>query len=297
MRLAAAHGGNNDAAGAVRAYLEAYDAPGFSYDMLTGAIRGNLRSSSGLQGEEALGIIAEIRKKEPENRRAALIHAIITETKGNAWIARNQKEQGARLVEKSLAEFQKLFDSASAGAEGSAERNFLLRKMAESHLGREEYEKARKLYEDALKIQENDVQSLNNRAFVIVDHFDDPKGALPYAKKAFGFMPQNPSVTDTYGWCLALVGDLDNGIARLRDAVEGIPQSAEVHYHLAFALFNRSELGGDDAEQDRRDAEAECKKAHQLLLQSGAAPNDDLLGQVIALGEKMDLRLKRTRAD
>ena len=75
---------------------------------------------------------------------------------------------------------------------------------------------------------------LNNLAQVALRQGDS--AALSYAEKALRLAPGDAGITDTVGWVLVQQGQLDRGIAILRDARLRDPGSPEIRYHLAAAL-------------------------------------------------------------
>ena len=67
-------------------------------------------------------------------------------------------------------------------------------------------------YESIVQKQPNNVQILNNIAYMLADTDTDIGKALEYAEKAYKAMPNNPGVLDTYGYVL-----LKNGKAKEAD--------------------------------------------------------------------------------
>ena len=64
---------------------------------------------------------------------------------------------------------------------------------------------------------------------------DDPR-AEQAARRAYAIQPDNSFVVDTLGWILVKKGELQDGIAMLRDATETSSNTPEIHYHLAAGL-------------------------------------------------------------
>jgi len=60
--------------------------------------------------------------------------------------------------------------------------------------------------------------------------------ALRYAEMAYEQAPGSAEVLDTYGWLLVQNGDPERGLAILRDASARTAGSAEISYHIAYAL-------------------------------------------------------------
>lgn len=89
---------------------------------------------------------------------------------------------------------------------------------------------ARQLYEQALALDGNNANALNNLAWLYFEAND--KRALATAQKAHDLAPNNPAVLDTMGWILVRTGAVAEGIAKLEKAAELAPQSEEIRQHL-----------------------------------------------------------------
>lgn len=96
-------------------------------------------------------------------------------------------------------------------------------------------EAARKTYGQALSLQPANALILNNLA-VVLQKLNDP-AAEGMAEKALALKPGNPDIADTLGWILVQRGELTTGLRHLRDARLRRPDSADVRFHLAYALF------------------------------------------------------------
>ncbi len=64
----------------------------------------------------------------------------------------------------------------------------------------------------------------------------DNERALKAALKAHDLAPNDPGVLDTLGWTFTQLGELDKGLAHLREALAREAGSATIRYHLAVAL-------------------------------------------------------------
>lgn len=93
---------------------------------------------------------------------------------------------------------------------------------------------ARTGYERLLSKQPDEPELLNNLAQVLLKQGD--KGAIGLAERAVRAAPADSAYLDTLGWVLVHQGQLDKGIAYLRDARLRNPSDPEVRYHLAVAL-------------------------------------------------------------
>ncbi len=220
-----------------------------------------------------------------------------------ARLARRANERGSRFM---LGQLQKEAGDSTAFVnileellasipEGDdfrvlSERLFLLRNLAIERQMLGQYDAARTRYEEMLAIDPYNIVALNNLAFLLMDHFEDPQAALPYSRAAVALAPNDPSVLDTVGWNLVLVGHHDQGIAALRRSIGINDGMAIVHYHVARALVLRSENNPETRDADLREAAAECRRAHELIQASGK-DEYNIFDQVVELGRTLGLSL------
>jgi putative PEP-CTERM system TPR-repeat lipoprotein len=93
---------------------------------------------------------------------------------------------------------------------------------------------ARTAYDKLLKLQPDDGQAWNNLALTASAQND--KGATDFAERAYALRPNDPAAIDTLGWLLFRQGQVDRGLALLRDARLRDSTDPEIRYHLAAAL-------------------------------------------------------------
>lgn len=137
-------------------------------------------------------------------------------------------------ADKQYAESAKIYDSLSEAEKKDPA-------IAYEHGGVEEkagnLKKALALYQQAWKDANNPVAA-NNAAYVMAKlHPKDPeqlKKAQKLAEAARKALPFAPH-SDTAGWIAHLQGRNDDALNMLRIAVKGMPNSAEVHYHVGLA--------------------------------------------------------------
>jgi putative PEP-CTERM system TPR-repeat lipoprotein len=106
--------------------------------------------------------------------------------------------------------------------------------LAEGKIRQGDRAGAIRLYEQALAISPQNGMLLNNLAMLYIDNAD--VRALATAEKAYSALPKVPGVQDTYGWALVRAGKSAEAVDILRVALQGMPDNAEVQYHLAAAL-------------------------------------------------------------
>jgi len=123
----------------------------------------------------------------------------------------------------------------------------VLQFLGTSHQNMKQNKKAIKIYEKVLKIQPDNIVTLNNLAW-LYSLTNNPK-ALELAEKAQKQRPDDAGIQDTYGWILVQQGQSDKGRRILEQVMKALPDSPEVQYHYAIALLKSGEK----------------IKAHQLL--------------------------------
>ena len=106
----------------------------------------------------------------------------------------------ANQMSKAIESLVKARDLAPRDSDAQASVNMILG-MAYYRTGR--LRDAEKAYRAVLTRRPNDVNVLNNLAFLYVDDLAQPDKALPYAAKAYRQAPRDSNVMDTYAWVLA----------------------------------------------------------------------------------------------
>jgi len=104
------------------------------------------------------------------------------------------------------------------------------------------YDQAIARYRLMVAAKPGDVLALNNLAYDLAVHANNPKEALVFARRAFGIGP-TPVVADTLGWVEHLVGDDSNAQPLLEGASASRPGDAEILFHVAVvhaALGNKA---------------------------------------------------------
>lgn len=116
-------------------------------------------------------------------------------------------------------------------------------------------------YQEALKLAEDDVFSLNNLALLLLI---DNQGALALAtiEKAAALAPLDAKVNDTYGWILVTLQQYEQGLKYLRDSYSRNVNNARTLYHIGVAL---SKLGKRDESTDMLNKAMSQTKDDELL--------------------------------
>jgi tetratricopeptide (TPR) repeat protein len=93
-------------------------------------------------------------------------------------------------------------------------------------------DRAEESYRLALKLDGNDVVSLNDLAWLLAEIRNKPDEALPLAEKAERLAPQLGWVTDTLGWIHYRRGSYAEAEKTLLRAAEQAPSNGLVQFHL-----------------------------------------------------------------
>jgi putative PEP-CTERM system TPR-repeat lipoprotein len=113
---------------------------------------------------------------------------------------------------------------------------------AELSLRDKQYKQAAEQLEAMSKETPNNPAILNNLAFAYQQNKDSR--ALPTAEAAYKLASTEPAVMDTLGWILVEQGDAKRAAEVLQQASAKAPQSSELRYHLAMALFKTGDKAG-----------------------------------------------------
>ena len=108
-----------------------------------------------------------------------------------------------------------------------------------NRIGRDE--EARKTYEEVIKLQPDNVEALNNLAYIKADNGVDLDQALAYAQRAQQKRPNDPNVIDTLALIYIHKNLTDDSLRMLRDLVSKTPGNPTFHLHLALALYQKGD--------------------------------------------------------
>lgn len=144
-----------------------------------------------------------------------------------------------------------------------------------------DWERAVDAWQWVLSAMPDDVQSNNNVAFTLADKLNRPEEAVAPAARAYAQNEQNPSVADTYGYVLMLVGRLDEAEQVLRDGCQR-GETAALRLHLGQALLKKGleQQGREELHKARELAEKQSQtgileQISSLLGESGVAAGRD----------------------
>ena len=104
-----------------------------------------------------------------------------------------------------------------------------------------QYSQANQVYVAALKVDPNNVVSLNNLAFLMAEHGGDLDQALTFAQRAKQLLPNLPEVSDTLALIYLRKNLLGDAVDTFKDLVNKVPTSSTFRYHLARAYFQQGD--------------------------------------------------------
>lgn len=105
--------------------------------------------------------------------------------------------------------------------------------LAQRYEAEQQHELARVRYQEVLRQEPANVAALNNLAYSLGVHAQQPAEALRYAERAGVLGSNSPAVLDTLGWIRHLTGNSRGGLEPLRRAVAGDESLCEAWQHLA----------------------------------------------------------------
>lgn len=107
--------------------------------------------------------------------------------------------------------------------------------LANAYHASGQYPPAAGHYEQLVQNGEPDVLAINNLA-IVYQHLGDPRN-LATAEQAYRLAPKKPSVMDTYGWILVQNGELEQGLAVLKEAMSMELHEQVIRYHVGVAQY------------------------------------------------------------
>jgi putative PEP-CTERM system TPR-repeat lipoprotein len=110
--------------------------------------------------------------------------------------------------------------------------------LGDAYVERQELETALGYFERAHQLTLNDPVLLNDLSWVRYE-LGRP-GAVDLARRAYQMRPL-PAIGDTLGWILVKEGRVEEGLALLREAHQGLQDNPDIRYHLAYALERKGE--------------------------------------------------------
>ena len=126
------------------------------------------------------------------------------------------------------------YQTARRMAKNPGEIAVMDRRLGRAHYADGKYPQAEQAYLAALKVFPNDIRLLNNLAYMYANELNQPAKALPYAERAFKFMPRDANVLDTYGWILAKLKKYPEAEKKLQQSIRYKADLPANRYHLGW---------------------------------------------------------------
>jgi tetratricopeptide (TPR) repeat protein len=106
------------------------------------------------------------------------------------------------------------------------------------------FEDARQTYRAALELDADNVQVLNNLAFVTAETGGNLEEALKMATEASKKLPNQPDVTDTIGYVYLKMKKGESAVQVFRNLAQKYPYNPTFRYHHGLALLETGDKGG-----------------------------------------------------
>ncbi len=164
--------------------------------------------------DKALALVTQMADANPDNAHVQLLRAVML----------YQMQQRADAI--------RALEAMRGDVEDQDELVALLGYLGTLYALSGEGEKAKAIFKEALELDKDDLTSLNNMAYVLSEQDERPEDALVYAQRAVEVAPDTPDVLDTLGWCLALSGKPEAGLAVLEEAQNRGPM-VSIYLHRA----------------------------------------------------------------
>jgi len=120
-------------------------------------------------------------------------------------------------------------------------------------------------YRRVVELAPTSIIALNNLAYDLAVHSQNPAEALPFARRAFSLAPNTPDVADTLGWVHHLLGNNTSAESILLRALKVAPNHVELLIHAATVL---------DANGKKSDAKGAVERA--LMANPALRSRDDV---------------------
>jgi len=184
---------------------------------------------------DALRLVEELEKAYPKNWTPLTLKGQILLSQGNVKAAADA------------------FNSAIGLGGGKAAAPY--RGLAQALEGQGLADRAIEQYRKSLAIQGDDIITLNNLAWLLLESKKQPDEALALASKAYALAPRSAEVADTLGWIQYRRGAYGDAEKALAQAELSAPGNAQIKYHLGMTY---AKLG------KKNDAVSSLRRASQI---------------------------------
>ncbi|MEP6890275.1 MAG: tetratricopeptide repeat protein, partial [Nitrospirota bacterium] len=144
---------------------------------------------------------------------------------GGLWLSQKQSDQAVHVIQ--------------AGLKANPDSEELHMLLASAYSGQSQIDHAIAAYDGALRLNPRNVLAANNVAVLLVDYKGDPQSL----QKAFALSRDfekeapHPLFLDTLGWVRFKMGQHEDALRLMKDAVAKSPETPTLNYHLGMAFY------------------------------------------------------------
>ncbi len=141
-------------------------------------------------------------------------------------------------------------------------RSEYYRSLAQISFALQNYERAAQSYELAIEVQPNDIQMLNDLAFILMQYLGEVDRGIEFAQRAVEGPSANAAALDTLGWGYYLKADYDEAITifeRAKASARSPETSFVANLHLGLAQAKAGQV--TEARRSLREAESDGDRA------------------------------------
>ena len=145
---------------------------------------------------------------------------------GELWLAQKQPNQAVQVIQ--------------AGLKANPDSEELQMLLASAYSTQGQFDNAIAAYDGALRLDPHNVLAANNLAALLVDYKGDPRSL----QKAFALSRDfekeapHPLFLDTLGWVRFKMGQQEEALRLMKDAVAKSPEVPMLNYHLGMAYYH-----------------------------------------------------------
>jgi tetratricopeptide (TPR) repeat protein len=189
-------------------------------------------NNSGLY--DLLGTVLANNKKDLDGAERALEKsAELDKNNSDAWLKLGRVRAAKGLVDEAIATFQQSLKV------NPREANFYIL-MGELYESKQDWNKAKYAYQNALDLKPQDPLASNNLAYVLLQSGGNLDVAFSLAQTARRNLPGSPSTADTLGWVYYHKGLYKAAIDMFQEALilgekKNVPDNPNIRYHLGLA--------------------------------------------------------------
>jgi Tfp pilus assembly protein PilF len=99
------------------------------------------------------------------------------------------------------------------------------------------WEKAKQIYEQVIKLDPDNAAALNNYGYMLAELGEQLDEAEKMIRKALKIRPNEPAFLDSLGWVYFQRGNYREALKWVEKAVKGQPKDAELRYHLGMIYW------------------------------------------------------------